>query len=153
MELAEIPVKELLPHDPPMVLLDRVMRYDESTLTAEVDISAESMLCGDDGVPGWVGIEYMAQAVAAHAGYKGRLEDKNPRIGYLLGTRAYKCSVPVFPVGETLQVHIESLFVEMGLGAFACHIDMGETVATAKINVYQPEGEMAESFDTGNISR
>ena len=65
MELAEIPVKELLPHDPPMVLLDRVTSYDESTLTAEVDISTESMFCGDDGVPGWVGVEYMAQAVAA----------------------------------------------------------------------------------------
>jgi predicted hotdog family 3-hydroxylacyl-ACP dehydratase len=116
MELAEIPVRELLPHDPPMVLLDRVVSFEEATLSAEVDISA-------------------------------------PAIGYLLGTRAYKSSVPMFPIGETLQVHVESLFVEMGLGAFACHIDMGETVATAKINVYQPEGDVAEGLDAGRISR
>ena len=153
MEWAEIPVRELLPHDPPMVLLDRVTRFDESTLTAEVDIGADSMFCADDGVPGWVGIEYMAQAVAAHAGYKGRLEGKQPAIGYLLGTRAYECAVPVFPIGATLQVHVESLFVEMGLGAFACQIDIGETIATAKINVYQPEDDVAEGFDAGNISR
>jgi predicted hotdog family 3-hydroxylacyl-ACP dehydratase len=111
------------------------------------------MFCSDAGVPGWVGIEYMAQAVAAHAGYQARLDGESPAIGYLLGTRAYRCSIPAFPVGETLRIHIESLFVEMGLGAFACHIDMGETVATAKINVYQPEGDVAEGFDAGRISR
>ncbi len=153
MELAQIPVEELLPHDPPMVLLDRVTSFDESTLTAEVEIRADSMFGRDEGVPGWVGIEYMAQAVAAHAGYKARLDGGEPEIGYLLGTRAYKCSVPAFPVGATLQVHIESLFVEMGLGAFDCRIDMGETIATAKINVYQPEGDVAGGLDTGKISR
>ena len=153
MQLAEIPVRELVPHEPPMVLLDRITSFDESTLTAEVDITTNSMFCGDDGVPGWVGIEYMAQAVAAHAGYKGRLDGNAPVTGYLLGTRAYKCSLSTFPVGETLQVHIESLFVEMGLGAFACRIELGDTVATASINVYQPEGDMAEGFDAGKISR
>jgi predicted hotdog family 3-hydroxylacyl-ACP dehydratase len=153
MKLAEIPVRELLPHDPPMVLLDRIVSFDEATLSAEVDISRDSMFCGDDGVPGWVGIEYMAQAVAAHAGYKAHLEGDAPTIGYLLGTRAYKSSVRTFPIGETLQVHIESLFVEMALGAFACHIDMDETVATAKINVYQPEGDVVDGFDAGRISR
>jgi 3-oxoacyl-[acyl-carrier-protein] synthase I len=153
MEVADVPVRELLPHDPPMVLLDRVTSFGESTLTAEVDITSSSMFCGNDGVPGWVGIEYMAQAVAAHAGHKGRLEGNEPMIGYLLGTRAYKCSLPVFPVGETLQVHIESLFVEMGLGAFACRIELRGTVATATINVYQPKGDVAEGFDAGKISR
>jgi predicted hotdog family 3-hydroxylacyl-ACP dehydratase len=60
--------------------------------------------------------------------------------------------VPAFPVGQTLQIHVESLFAEMGLGSFACRIDMGETVATAKINVYQPEHGVAEGVDTGRIS-
>lgn len=153
MELSQIPVSELLPHDPPMVLLDRVTAYSESALTAEVDIGRDSLLCGETGVPGWVGIEYMAQAVAAHAGYRGRLEGRAPVIGYLLGTRAYHCALPEFPKGETLQVHVESLFVEMELGAFECRIDMGDTVATARINVYQPQSGVAEGPDTGKISR
>jgi len=49
-------------------------------------------------------------------------------------------------------VHIESLYVEAGLGAFTCRIDMGETVASATINVYQPSGDMLESIDSGKIS-
>ena len=143
-DLKDIPVRELLPHDPPMVLLDRVVSYEESTFVAEVDIDRKSMLCADAGVPGWVGIEYMAQAVAAYAGYQARLKGEPPAIGYLLGTRSYNCALPVFPVGETLTICIESLFVEMGLGAFECRIDMDATVASAKINVYQPHGDVPE---------
>jgi predicted hotdog family 3-hydroxylacyl-ACP dehydratase len=152
MDFRDIPVRELLPHDPPMVLLDRAISFEDAILIAEVDVRADSILCQGNGVPGWIGIEYMAQAVAAHAGCQARLEGKPPSIGYLLGTRSYKCSLAAFPIGETLQVHIESLYVEMGLGAFACRIDMGETVASATINVYQPSGDMLESIDSGRIS-
>ena len=152
MDFRDIPVRELLPHDPPMVLLDRAISFEDATLVAEVDVRADSILCQGNSVPAWVGIEYMAQAVAAHAGCQARLEGKPPSIGYLLGTRSYKCSLAAFPVGETLQVHIESLYVEMGLGAFACRIDMGETVASATINVYQPSGDVLESIDSGRIS-
>jgi len=152
MDIKDIPVNELLPHDPPMVLLDRAVTYTESELVAEVDIRPDSILCAADGVPGWVGIEYMAQAVAAHAGYQGRLAGEPPRIGYLLGTRSYQSTVAVFPIGATLTVHIEALFVEMGLGAFSCRIELDGIIATATINVYQPADDSMEDIDSGRIS-
>ena len=153
MDLVSIPIQELLPHDPPMVLLDRAVSFEESTFVAEVDIRADSIFCEDHGVPGWVGIEYMAQAVAAHAGYQARLEQEPPSIGYLLGTRSYRCSLPFFPIDATLRVHIESLYIDMGLGAFACRIEIDGTVAEATINVYQPSDGMSESFVSGKISQ
>ena len=152
MDIKDIPVRELLPHDPPMVLLDRAVSYTESELVAEVDIRPDSILCEADGVPGWVGIEYMAQAVAAHAGYQGRLAGEPPRIGYLLGTRSYQASLAVFPIGATLTVKIQALFVEMGLGAFACRIELDGPIAIAKINVYQPTDDSMENIDSGRIS-
>jgi predicted hotdog family 3-hydroxylacyl-ACP dehydratase len=152
MDVTNIPVRELLPHDPPMVLLDRVISCGDSSLVAEVVVTPESMFCGEAGVPGWVGIEYMAQSVAAHAGALARERGGEPAIGYLLGTRSYKSAVSVFPIGATLTVSIEPLFVEMGLGAFACRIDMGETVAEATINVYQPDEGGPEDIDSGTIS-
>jgi predicted hotdog family 3-hydroxylacyl-ACP dehydratase len=152
MDIRDVPIRELLPHDPPMVLLDRAVSYTETELVAEVDICSESVLCGTDGVPGWVGIEYMAQAVAAHAGYQGRLAGEPPRIGYLLGTRSYQSSLAVFPVGATLTVSIEALFVEMGLGAFSCRIELDGVIATATINVYQPADDSVENIDSGRIS-
>ena len=136
--ISKLPVREILPHDPPMVLLDRVISYDDAALCAEVDVHHDAMFCEKDGIPGWVGIEYMAQAVAAHAGYQERMVGKPPSIGYLLGTRSYRCDIPFFPLGETLRIHIESLFVELSLGAFGCRIELDKPVATAKINVYQP---------------
>lgn len=151
-DVSAIPVDEVVPHDAPMVLIDRILSFEESSLVAEVDIRTDTMFCDATGVPGWVGLEYMAQAVAAHAGMQARLRGEPPRIGFLLGTRAYRCDVESFAVGEQLIVHIEPLFVEMGLGAFACRIDTDRTVATAKINVYQPEDDGSESLATGRIS-
>ena len=153
MDVTNIPARELLPHDPPMVLLDRIISCEEESLVAEVVITAESMFCGESGVPGWVGIEYMAQSVAAHAGAQARGRGGEPAIGYLLGTRSYKSTVSVFPIGARLTIAIEPLFVEMGLGAFTCRIDMGETVAEATINVYQPDDDSPEGIDSGTISR
>jgi len=152
MNIADVPVRELLPHEPPMVLLDRAVLFDETTLRAEIDVHGDAMFCGELGIPAWVGIEYMAQSVAAHAGFEARLRGKPPMIGYLLGTRNYQCKVPYFPPGTTLCVGIESLFVELGLGAFACRIELDEVVATATINVYQPPDGVLERIDSGRIS-
>ena len=152
MNLSDITVSEVLPHDPPMVLLDRILAFEESTLIAEVTIRADSMFCDGDGVPGWVGLEYMAQAVAAHAGLQARQRGEPPAIGYLLGTRSYLCEAETFPVGEKLTVHVESLFVEMALGAFACRVESDRPLATATVNVYQPEDDSMEDFDSGKIS-
>lgn len=152
MDVANIPVRELLPHEPPMVLLDKVISCEESSLVAEVVISRESMFCDESGVPGWVGIEYMAQSVAAHAGALARQRGDEPAIGYLLGTRSYKSAVSAFPIGSLLTIVVEPLFVEIGLGAFACRIDMGGTVAEATINVYQPGDNSPEDIDSGKLS-
>ena len=36
---------DLLPHDPPMVLLDRYVSSGEMELIAEVDIASDTMFC------------------------------------------------------------------------------------------------------------
>ncbi len=153
MNFAEIPVRELLPHEPPMVFLDRVVAYEETKLTAEITVRRESPFCEDDGMPGWVGVEYMAQCVAAHAGARGRLQGEPPMLGFLLGTRAYKCAVDRFPLGETLTVFADELFSESGLGAFACSIETDRPVASATINVYQPDKDSLKDFWAGKLSK
>jgi predicted hotdog family 3-hydroxylacyl-ACP dehydratase len=40
-----------------------------------------------NGVPNYVGIEYMAQSIAALAGVEARLDHEGIRVGFLLGTR------------------------------------------------------------------
>jgi predicted hotdog family 3-hydroxylacyl-ACP dehydratase len=123
-----------------MVQLDRVVSADEESLLAEVRIRSDSLFCSDRGVDAWVGIEFMAQAIAAWAGYTAWLRGEPVKLGFLLGTRRYECSRPIFAVGSLLQVHIRRVFQdETGLGSFECSIDDEQgRAATANVTVFQP---------------
>jgi predicted hotdog family 3-hydroxylacyl-ACP dehydratase len=133
-------IRSLVPHAGPMVLLDRVISADEESLCAEVGIRPDTLFCGPDGVGAWVGIEYMAQAIGAWAGYIAQLRGQPVKLGFLLGTRRYECTRPIFVLGSVLRVHIQRLFQnENGLGSFECFIDNEEgRVASATVTVFQP---------------
>jgi len=133
-------IRSLLPHSGPMVLLDRVIAADEESLCAEVRIRRNSLFCNADGVGAWVGLEYMAQAIGAYAGYTAKLRDDPIRIGFLLGTRRYQSSQPLFAVGSLLKVYAKRIFQsENGLASFDCHIDdENGQVAAANVTVFQP---------------
>ncbi|MFG6489675.1 3-hydroxylacyl-ACP dehydratase [Roseateles sp. BYS78W] len=135
------PIRELVPHAGAMSLLDRVIAVEGDRLRAEVVVPAEGLFSQDGGVGAWVGIEYMAQAVAAWAGWQAREKGQPPRIGLLLGTRRYRCSVPRFMVGQRLQVDIERGYqADNGLGQFECRIHAdGAELASATLTVFGPE--------------
>jgi predicted hotdog family 3-hydroxylacyl-ACP dehydratase len=136
----EIPIAELVPHGGRMRLLDRVLEGDAESMLAEVTLREDSLFFNDGAVGGWVGIEFMAQTVAAWAGWTARLRGEAPKVGFLLGTRRYECSRPVFKPGECLRIAVHrKFFSDNGLGQFDCTITIGaETVATAVLTVFEP---------------
>lgn len=139
------PVRELVPHAGPMSLLDRLIAVEGERLSAEVVVPADGLFSHDGGVGAWVGIEYMAQAVAAWAGWQARQKGEAPRIGLLLGTRRYRCSVARFAAGQRLQVDIEGSYqADNGLGQFDCciHSD-GVQLVSAQLTVFGPEDPSA----------
>ena len=81
------PLKQLLPHDHPMILIDNIVACREHGLTATVTIHERSPFVETDGVPSWIGIEYMGQAIAAYAGLRARRDGVPVRIGFLVGSR------------------------------------------------------------------
>ena len=85
MSLPDIP--SLVPHGGAMSLLGRLLSTEGESLVAEVAIGPDSMFCTNGSVGAWVGVEYMAQAVAAHAGYAAGLRGEPVRVGFLLGAR------------------------------------------------------------------
>lgn len=133
-------IRSLVPHAGPMVLLDRVIAVDADSLCAEVTILPDSLFCRPEGVGAWVGIEYMAQAIAAHAGHAARLRGEPVKVGFLLGSRRYECMRPSFRIGSVLRVSIRCLlFADNGLGSFECRIDdESGTAATAVVSVFLP---------------
>jgi 3-oxoacyl-[acyl-carrier-protein] synthase-1 len=138
-------IRSLVPHSGAMVLLDRAIAVGEESLCAEVLIRPDTLFCDGTGVGAWVGVEYMAQAVAAFAGYEAHVRGEAVKVGFLLGSRRYEARCSSFPIGSTLHVHVQrALQGENGLGAFECRIDVAgdpglAAVATASITVFQPE--------------
>jgi len=137
---AESRVENWIPHRGAMRLLDRILVVDEQQAVAEVDVPFDGLFVRDGAVPAWVGIEYMAQAVSAWAGGRGRRAGGQPRPGLLLGSRKYEAKCESFPSGATLRVEAQcELIAANGLGTFDCRITMdGREVATARIAVFDP---------------
>jgi predicted hotdog family 3-hydroxylacyl-ACP dehydratase len=136
-------IAQLVPHGGQMVLLDRVLAYEEERFCAELTITPETVFFDGAGVGSWVGIEYMAQAIAAHAGYQARLRGESVKVGFLLGARRYQASVPAFALGSVLHVHIQhAMQGDNGLAAFECRIDdatSGAILAHATVTVFEPD--------------
>jgi len=143
------PLVDLVPHKPPMLLLDRVLSYSTDVVRCEVEIRSDSRFVEDGQVPAVIGLEYMAQAVAAFAGLTARSEKKEFRLGLLLGSRELRFETDGFLVGDRLVVEARRTWGESELGHFACRIEReAELLASGTLSVYQ--GQMpARDGDRG----
>jgi predicted hotdog family 3-hydroxylacyl-ACP dehydratase len=125
-----------------MSLLSRVLQADDAQALAEVDVPVTSLFSRPQGTPSWLGIEYMAQTIAAWAGARARRHGQVPQVGYLLGTRRYVATEPWFTPGATLAVQVRcELTGSNGMGQFSCTIvdASGRELARAMVSVYEPE--------------
>lgn len=152
MEKRIEPIERVVPHRGTLLLVDRVLDWDAESIRVELRVPEESIFHDTEGVPGWVGLEYMAQAIAAWAGCKARAGGGEPTIGFLLGTRRYESAHTHFRSGSLLQVEARcELLGDNGLGMFACRIvEGGETLATANVSVFEP-GDATAYLETGTM--
>jgi predicted hotdog family 3-hydroxylacyl-ACP dehydratase len=134
------PIAEVLPHDGSMILLDRIERYDAESIVCVRQVAADSPFADADGhLPAWVGVELMAQTVAAWSGCHALDADQPVRLGFLLGSRLYRSSADVFPAGSELMIEaVRTFHDEDGMGAFACRIDAAGIHAEAHLTVFSP---------------
>ncbi len=139
------PIEALLAHRPPMLLLDKVVGYDDRSLVAGVTITQSSLFLGPQGVPAHVAIEYMAQTCGAYAGAMALDAGEPVKIGFLLGTRLCRLLVPWFRVGDRLVVSATIDFRDERMAAFDCKIEIdGNLAADAQLKVYQPDNDLLQ---------
>ena len=142
--MMQFPLEDLLPHRPPMVLIDGIESFDaaEKRLVARVTITENQLFYTAGGVPNWVAIEYMAQAAAALVGCHDKYlaPDRPVRPGLMLGTRKMELRLTRFEAGKTYHIMAENVFNDADAASFACSIEdeAGTTVATATLNAYRP---------------
>lgn len=141
--MTKFTIEQVLPHDHPMILLDSLVEYDDNSATCCQLITEQSLLFDTalQGIPSYVGIEYMAQSIAAYANANELVNNRPVEIGFLVSTRKYKCDYSIFKLGMALQIKVKLLYKdESGLSAFDCAIFINEQeVASARVNVFQPE--------------
>lgn len=134
-------IEAYVPHRGSMRLIDRLIEVDEEHVVAETVVPLDGLFVRDGHVPAWVGIEYMAQTIAAWAGGRSLRSGGGPKIGFLLGSRRYVAHRPDFPCGAVLRIEARcELIADNGLGMFDCRIMLANTeIASAKVSVFEPE--------------
>lgn len=145
MNFAGVDIESVVPHRGRMLMVDQLLASEPDSVVVSAEVRADNLFADAKGVPTWVGIEYMAQAIAAWAGCRALARKEPAKIGFLLGTRRYDSNCQHFPLGMTLRIEAtRELFGENGLGMFSCRILAGESVlASAHVSVYEPPDSAA----------
>ncbi len=91
---AGLPIAKLLPQAGAMVLLDEVVSHDERRIACRANSHRDpsNPLVHDGTLPVWAGIEYAAQAMAAHFSLSADVRGETT-IGLLGGLRDVVCEV------------------------------------------------------------
>lgn len=155
------PVATLVPQSGPMCLLDRVLEHDPDRTVCAVDPKDSALLAGADGsVPVFVGLEYLAQCIAAHGGLTARAHGEPLRPGLFLGARRVSFRVQHFSSDCELLVEVRHHRGERGLVVFDGEVREapgGPPLVQGRLNVYivaswkelDDDADDAEADDAG----
>lgn len=139
------PLADLLPHRPPMLLLD--------ALTAAADTSVACAVTVKDGAPfveggrasSLLAVEYFAQAVAALFAFKALGSPDPFKGGVLLGVRDLELDVPHLAVGDALAVTCREQWASGPVAHYQCALHRGaERLAAGAITVLQGDPSALE---------
>ena len=130
-----------------MILVDDVAGWDQGIVRAGITIRVDSPFYERDmGVPAYAGLEYMAQTCGLYAGIEAHNHGQPVRLGFLLGTRNFHATRDWFREGERLLVEASEIFREDRMAVFSCVIRCNdEEIASAQLNLYQPEESSPEN--------
>ena len=111
-------IEKLVPHADPMLLLDKLVESGDDYLVCELMVRSDGLFDAKGRVPAWLGIEYMAQTVAAYSGLQAYQRGEPVKLGFLLGSRRFETNVADFACGDTLRVTAKRLVHgSSGIGA------------------------------------
>jgi predicted hotdog family 3-hydroxylacyl-ACP dehydratase len=134
---------DVVPHRPPMLLLDEVVAWDGMHVECRVVLRDDSPFVDAGRVASTLAIEYMAQCIAVFVGLEAYQRGEPVRLGYLVGARDISLPPDGFRVGDVLIVKAAPIWGGETIGSFQCEVDrVGEVVARGSLNVYR--GELRE---------
>lgn len=141
-EITYLPLdtNKIIPHKPPMRLVDKLVSVKEKMSVTELKVSEDTIFIGEDGKLDEVAyMEIIAQSMAALKGFKN-LKNGEKIEGLLLGTKKLKIHGNA-GVGDTLQTSIYKVCEYGDLGVIKGEILKGkEIIAEGEITVWNKPG-------------
>ena len=136
------PVRELVPHAPPMLWLRRVVAHSADATECEANADDVALLRDERGrAPAYAALELAAQCVSAHARLAAP-DGGPPRVGLLLGTRRFEARVPHLLPGQRLRVRVMRLWgADVGPVSFDAEVrdaESGAVLASGRISCFTP---------------
>ncbi len=103
-------LKTLIPHKGKMMLLSRIIEYDTAGyIRSEFDITENCIFFDSsiNGVPSYVGFEFMAQTISALSGIRDRVLGRKPKNGFILSVPSMKMEIPFFAEGSSADIRMK----------------------------------------------
>ena len=139
------------PHQKSMLLLDVLKAYDLRSLelTSGVNITSSSVFFDPEAgcVPNYVAFEYMAQSIALLSGLAEVDKNSTPKIGFIMGIRDFKTTVPGFTPGDALEVRVKEVFREGSVAVFEGSVFVKDKlVVSAVVNAIEGDADVLEKL-------
>lgn len=120
----DINIKDLLPQQPPFIMVDKLVSLDDKTVTSEFEIREDNIFLNDGHLLASGMIENIAQTCAAGIGYKNKSNSGSVKIGVIgalnnfninrLPRKDEKITTIVSFVGEVFQMIMFDAIVKFG---------------------------------------
>ncbi len=129
--LESIPVGELLPQQPPFVMVGHLVQIDDKATTSTFEIQADNIFC-EAGVFSAAGMmENIAQTCALRMGFIGKyLSGGEVQIGFIGAVRDYQVH-GLARVGETLTTRVEVQEEVFGMTLAKAEVRAGQRLLAA----------------------
>ncbi len=133
MAAKDVDIEKYLPHRAPMLMLDRVISYDESSIHAEKFAAADAFYFqghfpGNPIMPGVMIVEAIAQAGALIAALGGSFDGETSLLAFA-GIDSAKFRKSVYP-NETLSVFAKIVKQRRSLYKFEGYAAVGDSIVT-----------------------
>ena len=132
-----MPADELIPHRPPMRLIDSLVSYSETEIGIEALPPSDCIFVGEDGMLAQAAlVELLAQGYAAAKGYDDLINGRPITEGYLVGVRKLALTGAA-RAGERLFIRIKPVGSFEGFVVADGEIERsGEIIASGTIKLW-----------------
>jgi predicted hotdog family 3-hydroxylacyl-ACP dehydratase len=140
---SHIDLDRLLPHRPPMRIVEDVIAIDDASIESVCTVRDSWPTAQDGQVRTLMLLELIAQTAAVLQGWKERHEDSVGQGGLLVGIPAARFAAPSVPVGTKLWCAVRISHGAQSYLAFDGEVrdEGGMALLTGSIQAFRPDGQ------------